>query len=63
MGSVVRTEETGFVSVPYFIRKVTLTDGGPELVKFDWVLAGGMESDEYFATVDEARKDVQSYFE
>lgn len=53
--------ETGITQIQYHIRKHEGLDWttGP---RYDWVLDGGRESDEYFRTVGEAREDVHTYF-
>lgn len=53
--------ETGITQVRYHIRKHEDLDWTPD-PRYDWVLDGGWESDEYFRTVHEAREDVQTYF-
>lgn len=59
-----KTVETGYTNISYFIRESNLADDGHAMnLRYDWVLTGGMESDEYFKTIEEARKDVQTYFE
>lgn len=59
-----KTVESGHISLPYYIRERNLSeDGSPALIRYDWVLESGMESDEWFKTIEEARKDVQTYFE
>lgn len=58
-----KTVETGQVELTYFIRKeVRLPGTEHETVAFDWAVDGGPESDQWFGSEEEARKDVMNYF-